>query len=401
MSKSKQHQRASSLAILVSVFVSIGPIYWAPFLPLPILNAVKIALFALIILIAILRTRSITAFYFPGGKTVFFILAGILLLSLPGYFLSDFTSWIYRIQSILQVILFMYCCGVLAKDNELEITALYAARIFFVFSFASLVAMLTVPNFVSPLNEGLTLENTGFGGSRTGWSPTIAVFLPWAYATQLTTSVISLLIVAAMISNQFIVQGRTGIVAVILTFLCWGIFTRRMKIIFAGGSIIAGIAIFSILNQDQIRIDTQDLSSWEGIDVLSTGRLQQYIYAMDLLIQHPLTGIGVDKFMYGDAAWNLHNEPLKLAIESGVSVLILMLLLMLFAIRRGVRAFRSNNGMKAAAVLTIISANVITLFEPEVFFGSFNKGAFIWLCFAICVTTNRGHRLNATKTEIR
>lgn len=375
-------------AWLFAVFVGIGPVYWFPFVPVALLEGFKIALYLSIVLPPILVSLIRGGVYFPGGKVSVYLFFSFALISVPAILQGAPDAAAYRAQSVLQVLLFLHAAGYLISLGMVEYVLKRAVGVFLLFASASLLFIAFIPGYQSPLNDALFVVQTGLGGSRTGWSPSMAIYLPWLYSSQFFGFGISIFGGLVLLGNQVIVAGRTGMVATVIPFLVWGFLTRRAKnlIIVALLIILAGFYIFE--NLDLLRLNVGGFQSRSSLDELSTGRMGQYFEGIDAIWNRPFLGYGVGVLKFGEGRWTLHNEFLKIAVEGGLFYLAILLAILALAVKRGVADVARFNSVKLASLLTVLAGVVAAMFEPEVLFGSFNKASFWWLCYSVCISRN-------------
>lgn len=198
------------------------------------------------------------------------------LLSIPATIQGEPQESLYRLQSIAYIILFLHACGLVLEKQKITAIAAKSVKIFLAFCILSLVFIYFNPNYPSPLNEQLSVINTGLGGSRTGWSPSIAIYLPWIYSGGIFTLFFMTIGLIAMIANQILVAGRTGMVASILPYLFWSLAGKSKKRLAIAITLILIGAYYASNNLDALRIDIGGFQSASALDELSTGRIRLY-----------------------------------------------------------------------------------------------------------------------------
>lgn len=372
--------------IVFSIYVGSGPIYWIPGIAIAVTDAVKITLFSVIVLWPMLRVGSLNRFQFPGGKVVFSLFATFFLLSIPSMLYGDLAASIYKLQNTFQIFLFLCSCEFLIRKRMINFVTYLSVRIFIFFSIFSLFLMLIIPGYINPLNEGLYLTQTGLGGSRTGWSPSIALFLPWLYAGFIVLSGYWVWVAAfGMIANQVLVAGRTGMTAALVSFLLYGLFRKSIKIFLLVVIAIAFIGFLAINNLELLRLDIGSFSSRANLDELSTGRIETYLGALSEIADSPFIGVGpgIGEFS------GTHNVVLRAAVEGGIPYALSIVGLLAVALHRGWRGLAKKNWFVVSAFMTVLSGIINSLFEPVAMLGSFNNASFWWLCFAICVSADQ------------
>jgi O-antigen ligase len=376
--------------VIFAAYVGMGPIYWIPWVNIKVIELIKTALFFAIIFWPILQGTLVSRFNFPGGKKVFLLFFTFFLISIPSMLQGEQTASFYRLQNTVQIFTFLFACGFLTRKKMAEYVVSLAVRIFVFFGILSLVLMLVVPDYVSPLNDGLNLSQTGLGGSRTGWSPSIALYIPWLYSGFLISSGYWLWIGGlSMIANQVLVAGRTGMVAALIPFLFYGLLRKNVKVFILVAVGIATISFLAIDNLELLRLGVGGLNGRAGLDELSTGRTEQYLVALNAISERPIMGYGTGELQFKGSSWLIHNIPLKFATEGGIPYALSVVGLFVIALYRGWKGFGKRDWFVVSAFLTVLSGVITSLFEPGAMYGSFNSAGFWWLCFAICVNTRQ------------
>lgn len=378
--------------IIFAIYVGTGPVYWFPWMGNYLIGILKIILFLSIVIWPFLQKISIDRLQFPGGRRIFLLMIIFFLLSIPGMLIGDLDSSIYRFTNIIQIFSFVYACGFLIKRKTIEYVVFLSVRIFAFFCFISFALIVFVPDYVSPLNDGLHLADTGLGGSRTSWSPAIALFVPWIYSgVGVFGGYVILLVAVAMLGNQVLVAGRTGMVASVLPFLFYGIFRKNIKFLFFVLIIFSLIILFAINNLELLRLNSGGLGSRDDLNELSSGRVELIFGALGEIYNNPFMGAGSGVSSFG----GVHNEILRAAVEGGIPYALSLAAVIFVALYRGWKGVVNKNWFIAAAFLTVLSGVVSSMFEPAGLLGSFNNFTFWWLCFSICVSTSSTKRLKS------
>lgn len=375
------------------LYVGTGPVYWLPWIDPRIVYGVKVFLFAIIAAYPMLvnfTSQKGRGLFFPGGNTTFLLFFFFSVFSIPASVLGiqngDFEAVIRRLFNTLQIIVFLYSCGYAIKRHFIQEIVKKSVLTISIVCAVSMAAIVLMPNYPSPLNEELSLFQTGFGGSRTGWAPSIALYLPWLYSLNLLSATITLLALAAIVGNQISVVGRAGLLASFIPFGLWGWLSRRWKIFIIS---VAGLSVaifYAIFNAETLRLSLGGMSGTDGLDEFSSGRWEQYEVAMRAIMDNPFLGYGIGRLYYDGEYWTIHNIILRFAVEGGVINAMLIIAIILIPILRTFRRVRGRNTSAStlAAVLTVISGVINAMFEPEGMFGTFNQVCFWWVCYAIC-----------------
>lgn len=391
ISYSKQKKPANNFLWLYgwifAFYVGTGPIYWFPGVNHEHIYAIKTIAFFIIIGFPLLLNLNESLSSFPGGRSVFILIVCFVFFSIPGIWLGNSEVSTYQIKNILQILLFLYAVGYLLNRGVAGSIIRKVVIVFSVASLLSLCFMVFSPNWISPLNEGLRIVNTGFGGSRTGWSPAVALYLPWLYSTGMFSYFLSILTVLCMLSNQFMTTGRTGMIASFIPFLLWGVIRKSFKV-FMLMSLGAGLIIYYVAgNLDRFRLAQGGVATLQGLDDLSTGRIEQYLVALKIIYENPLFGSGFGNAVYYGRSWYIHNTVLRFAAEGGLPLAIIIISLFSLAIFRGYKKTSRGSNASLGALLTVTAGIVASMFEPGFMFGGFNNSVFWWFCFALCVSS--------------
>ncbi len=377
--------------LLFSLFLGLGPIYWIPWFDKDLINIFKLTLFFAITVRPIVYFFKSGQLYFPGGRLVFNLIVIFISLSIPGMVFGEFSESIYRLQNQFQILLFLFLCGYLIQQKIVQPVMRLTAIFFLIFCIASLILMLLTPDYPSPLNDQLSLSQTGFGGSRTSWSPAIALYLPWFYAGFSILKIkYAWLAVLSMISNQVMVGGRTGMIAAVLPFLVFGILRKSAKIFFFVAAVLLVMIFLGLNNLELLRLDSGGLTSRSALDDLSTGRVDMYFDAFNSIMENPIfgSGFGFDLGYGINEAYFVHNVILRAAVEAGILYALVLTAIIVIAIYRGGHSLEKRDWFVFSSFLTVLAGVVNSFFEPVAMIGNFYSAAFWWCCFAVCVSTN-------------
>jgi O-antigen ligase len=367
--------------LIFSIYVGTGPVYWIPWVSVEIVNAFKIALFAIIVTWTVIFSFASGRMYFAGGKNVFILIIFFILLSVPGILNGVLEESLYKLQNEVQIFLFLLSCGYLIKRNIIQTVARFSVYVFTVSCLFSLALIYLMPDYISNLNENVTISQAGLGGSRTSWSPAIALYLPWLYIGNYFLGYFSWLAIFLLIANQVIVAGRTGMVSALISFLIFGVIRKNLKI-FLFVSLATMLVMYLVFNNlELLRFDTGGIGNRADLDALSTGRIDMYFDALREVSKNPFFGVGVG---VGDLFF-VHNVILRAAVEGGIPYALSLFGILTLAVSRGWVNIRKSNWLILPAFLTVISGISNSFFEPVAMLGSFNNSVFWWLCFAICV----------------
>lgn len=368
------------------LYVGTGPVYWLPWIPQPYVELFKTTLFFIVVIVPLFSLKRYRNFSFPGGTRVLILFLAFFFLSIPSILQGEPLDGLRRLQNTAQILLFLNACEFLISNNLITLGARRATIVAFLFCLISLIFIIIIPDHPNPLNEQLSILHTGLGGSRTGWSPSIALYLPWLYSILGGSLFFSILAGFTVLGNQALVAGRTGMVAAAIPFVIWGFIARRTKIFIFVLAASSLAALYISLNLEELRFNQGDFKSIDALNELSTGRIEQYIVAIMAIIENPFVGYGAGDLFYEESHWYIHNVFLKLATEGGVAYGLVSYFIIAIALFRGWRGLRRGSSVHMAAFLTVLTGAITAQFEPGAMFGAFNQIVFWWACFAICVS---------------
>ncbi|EHA14327.1 O-antigen ligase [Halomonas sp. HAL1] len=370
---------------LYALLLSLGPVYWLPGVSPALLLILKSFLFVVLITISVSALVVKKRFLFCGGKPVFIIFSFFCLASIPAIIFGEFSQSVYHVQNSLQIFLFVAATSVLIEYGRVLVVARRAVFLFFLFSSLSIVMMLLFPDYPNPLNQQLSVANTGLGGSRTGWSPAVALFMPWAYSLGYSSLFMSVLQVFVFASNQIITVGRTGILASLVPLFVLGALSKRIKVFLAVSFSLVILIIYAVYNLDDLRLNQGGFDSLESVNELSTGRVDDYVVAGKIIMQSPLTGQGFNLLVNAGEGAYPHNVFILLTAQGGILLGGSAFILVCLGLLSGLRKFRSSP-IKQASFLTLLAGFVVAMLEPKFIFGNFNNSVFWWFCFCLCAS---------------
>lgn len=373
--------------MMFAAYVGSGPIYWFPLVDVHILNIVKYSLFFAIIILPVFRGYIPFRFSFPGGKLIVILFAAFFFLSLPAIGFGEFDASLYKFQNTVQIFLFLFACGFAIKENIMQFIVHHSVRIFVMFSVISCALILVSPEYINNLN-GLDISTTGLGGTRTGWSPAVSLYLPWLYAEYAVISgYLVWVAVLSMVANQVLVSGRTGMVSALVAFLFYGVFRKNIKVflVVAIATVIMGVLAMNNREALRIEIDTDEISNTTDWNEISSHRTDDYAGALEQVFNHPFFGMGTGVGQFE----GVHNVVLRCAVEGGIPYALSLVGLLVAALYRGWQGWKNKDWFVVSAFLTVLSGTVSSMFEPVGMLGNFNSAPFWWLCFAICVNAGQ------------
>lgn len=222
--------------------------------------------------------------------------------------------------------------------------------------------------------ESDRLYSTGFGLGRTGWSATLALFIPLClicinkgYKTK--TSKLLLFIIFGSI---FVSGSRGGLVAALCTLLVYWIYIQKKtsKFVFYSVLTIFLLSFIGIMYSDfiveHLRLDSQDIT---------TGRSDQYKFVPAMINEMGFWGLGkngTSDFLdrYG-IIYELHNTFLNHFLNHGWIFGILLVIYVVNIIKLIIKILKGKSDISIKLFsLVIISGFISALFEPNAIYGS-------------------------------
>lgn len=381
-------------ALIFSLYVGTGPVYWVPGMSADTFYLAKTILFIYISaypLVIHLLKRDKGKIFFPGGPLSFALLlsfsalTAISMITAVANEKGDVSG--SSLFNSIQIMIFLYSCGYAIANGLMLRVVTFSVVILSLFCMLSLLLITTNPGLVSPFNDLLTVKDTGLGGSRTGWSPSVALYLPWLYAYGTLPAVVSTAFFLAIISNQVYVASRTGLAASFVPFVVWGVMARKFRILLLSVFFGTVSVLLAINNKEALRLSKGGISDSSSLNELSTGRWEQYVVALKAIIDRPILGHGAGDLFFEGGYWYIHNVILKLAVEGGLLLAAIGAVIIALPVIKSLRS-AAGNAVVLAALLTVVAGATTSLFEPGVMFGAFNQISFWWVCFAICVANS-------------
>jgi O-antigen ligase len=196
---------------------------------------------------------------------------------------------------------------------------------------------------------------------------------------------------AAFIGVIVLTASRTGMVAMVL-LTAWGVFDRRLparlRWVLIGAPLVYGLAwggMWLVSQTDQSVAFAAEARLHDGSDI-SSSRFKIWTNVLALIAEQPWTGVGYGRFNF---AWSMtpfpgrpvaffdhtHNIVLQWAVEFGLPVAALLLLLTLgtfVTLVRPVRAVSDEQvGLAGAAAVMVAAAGLHSLLEYPLWYAYF------------------------------
>lgn len=385
--------------IYFAMYLGLSPIYWLPYIPPILFTVTKASLFIYLSLYTVLfSTRDNKNFKFPGRILVLLILLSMFFLILPSFFLGDNENNFNSLVNIVQIIIFLIASRIIISFKKVYFvikTSLFILSIFVIFS---VLSMLTIPLTVNPFNDGLTLLDSGFGGARTGWAPSIGLFVP--FILMFSQSIILLLV---YLFSQLMTGGRAGfylsVLAVPLLILLEKKWQSKIRIILMLIAIFLALYIYNPSYFESFRV-FQSLGSNESTEDFSSGRVSRVYDAWSSILKSPFLGNAMYASFEGQY---VHNVFLKNWVLYGFLYFICSISIVVYIFSKSLQKIKSSNfsiDRKFFIILFIILVTgfLIGMVEPSIIFGNFTTFSVWWFCFALVASNN--FRLTNELTEL-
>lgn len=215
------------------------------------------------------------------------------------------------------------------------------------------VVLSTYANVIVDLPWSKT-KNQGFGQDHSVFiehvsqSVMTAVAIAMALQRAMTSALWKVRLVwllwaaVALVSAIFLLQGRSGLVAMVLVaFVFVSMYTPRTKrlpvvaaVVFSGAVLLAS----SPLVRDRLQLGYSEIVNYQPFEKTSLGaRIDMWRFALDRTLEHPLLGNGAGTYHqmanehFGHCIWvctHPHSQYLYFSVEYGISALLAFLWLL-------------------------------------------------------------------------
>lgn len=385
-----------------AMYVGTGPLYWVPGVPVEVVTLIKTALLLIILVAALANAGFKGRVTFPGGRRMVAIWLTMLVLTLPGALFGMPVDGAYRVTNILLIGSFLFAAKYFILTFGISKLIQSINKYFLCTCLLTITIWMLNSEAINPFDITKTIESTGLGTKRTGWSIAMALYLPWLLVNY--GSKFSLLVVAAGIGNQLMVVGRSGIFTSVLVFVLRAFYSRKASYIAVSFGLLIGFLYSILLFPEYFRIQSiYDAAGYtfSDLDVASAGRLGQISWGLGLILQRPIWGHGFGRVIYDDFSPLIHNEFVRIAAEGGIPLALVSGLFIVTALTQVVRRNTPRPGThNEAAKLCVIAAGVASQFEPMLFYGAFSNSVIVWFGIACCLSAGHRARVNAEKTGL-
>jgi O-antigen ligase len=382
---------------LIIAYLGTAPVYWLPWIPLEVWTPFKIVLYLLAVSGVLVLTIRRKQAFFPMG---IFGLGGFILLAvffLPGFLQAGSEDILVRVLDITFAAAFFWVIyNAVALGMDIPRIAMASAGVVALFNIPVILPMMDLmPLYMSQIDPRWSIVYTGLGGAATGWSTGLSLYVPFLmygavqYADRRWLLVMFSALLLLLLAGQFVVGGRSGILASLLVI---GLFVsyrlegrQKVYVLLTMLVVIGGLFVWFDVRelQQHFRIDRLIGSgslNLAALDYFSAGRVEQYQIAVQGIINRPLLGYGIHAFWNLGLGYELHNVWLRLWYESGVLVLALFVLMIVYSVRS---KSTERGHFNYFARLCMYAGIFIAFFEPSTLLGAFQNSAVWWLSFSL------------------
>lgn len=263
------------------------------------------------------------------------------------------------------------------------------------------LSLITVIDYFTNLYINLPSEITGwekqiyeigFAGGRTGWSISLALFIPLAFTPAFQESIskilrffIVLICVAPLLLSQFFSGGRSGLLASIAAMIY--LLDSKKKVAFVFQILIVAFTIYLIFQTpfflESLRIDVED------IELTTSFRLVQYYYFFDIMNFHSFfAGFGpygtLGQLKNFGLPFEFHNVLIRSFLDFGLMHGVMVLVLVLFVIKKIFSFNQQQIDYSYKIYFSILLAGLIPIFfEPRFLIGDFQNSILWFLALGI------------------
>ena len=407
-----------------AAFLGLAPAAWLPGIGPAALYNFKVGLVAFLTIATWAHAAASGRFRLPVGLAG---PGGLLILILAasfGFVQGDSQTLLRRLAEFLMPFATLWSFYILSSSPQMGVNVLTQASLL-VAGLALMVTMQAsfgIPGWRAPAEfNSLPLTIAGFEARRTGWSNGVALY--GAFALLVVGSAakgiwrktaFAAICILGIVSSQYVVGGRAGLMASIamVMFISAIVLPRHafIAVSLAGVLIIASMGAGIVEDaSDHLRFDRlsagQD-STFDDFNSFSAGRLGAYIVALDMITESPIVGqgFGAEDARYGGA--EIHNLWLRLAVEGGLPLALTfgaIVAYILMAKQPSVGRHRVAERLSPrledvelnlklvsrVLVVALLGGLLITMFEPRMLIGSFQKSAAWWAAAGLLLGIRR------------
>lgn len=398
---------------LLGVYLALAPVHQLPGVDGELLRFGKGVLLAGGLAIVLLPPLLERGLRLPGGWLGPVAFLGLFALSTPALVQARESAMVVTfLKDIALTALFFWCFYRLAREGE-DVRVIFIRAIGIMAALAAVALAETLLLWAAygapPLDQG-RVGIHGFGVKPTSWSISLAFFVPLALLPVTTSRgwrrlALAVVVAALLVASQFVSGGRTGLlgsliaivtVGLILSGSRWAALSLLAGLLIAGGVVLSRDTFSRHLSVDRLLADPSYAAEedyWGGVtglEAFSTGRIQGYETALDMIARRPFHGHGLERVLIVTPVGEhieIHNLWLKWATYGGVLAPLLFAVMAVAIVRDGVGALRARGDRRLpAAMLLIVALGLLaTLFEPEALLGAFQYTAPWWAAAGVLV----------------
>jgi len=304
--------------------------------------------------------------------------------------------------------------GLNYKINFYKLLVLSASIIIILCAFQVVAVYFSFDQYVLP-----ALDRSGYAFLKTTWSHGIALYailIPVYVSTKTTSSIklFSSFVYGSLpiIVSQYLVGGRAALLATLFAVAAWMISVLPVKYILLFCSLLVIVVIVFTDSAYIIRKDISKIKAGQNAgldyynDKLLSRRLDHWMVALEIIRDRPLIGIGVGNADinipgHQDYGRPVHNTLLRLTAELGLFFLIIVVLHFMYVIYLLMRISSIINLYKIqcnhrspyrvhaiyirSSIIIIISALIITMFEPKYVWAGLGSSWLFWIMASILI----------------
>ncbi len=382
---------------LIILYLTLGPINWIPGISPSVVNLSKYIVFAIILLAAV--TRKNVRFVKPLSLNYFLV---TMVCCLPAI-INGTGNMIFNIVDFMMIFFVSMVVGTLKYSIDDWFEIFHSAVMYFcIIALAIFILPILGYNPSAPIPwPSSSLNASGLGGYRTGWSNSIFLYIPFLGIVYLMSKggkirIWYLISIAIILILQFKSGGRAGLIASLLSLLL--LFRRKKWTFFI--FLLAGAFTIVSLGEEEIktsfRINEAAIKSKRGtseLDKISSGRVQGYEASLKLLLDNPIIGNGFNRNEDALEAYNVkvevHNTYLKRWLEGGIAMIVNILVMFYVVQRQYIKKISKMPSLfKTFAQIFLFVPMLIGFMEPNYLIGSFQGECFFWFMVVVQLSRN-------------
>ena len=429
-------QISKIIVVLLMITIALAPIYWFFLMSPMLLSMIKVILLSMLLFFAFayaMLSRNMHKYIIESRNINYFFVV-IMVFMLIGFFtrndhyIFSFKNNEYNMLLYSLVLAYLaYFGAYICQINKIDVLLILVwPTVFIVIVSLIHIGIVAVGyEIITPYRK--FFETSSFGAARVGWSNQIALFtiiLPTYVKFNggsnkkiLLSFVISSL---PIIYSQTLAGGRSGFLTSMFLVTIFMLYFLPKKYLITIASVIliasladylTGIESFKRGPAQKSFVSVTEPISYEMMNQLSSKRLDHYVYAINVIEDSPIVGIGIGnaRVISENISINgleIHNIFLRIAAESGLLLSIILFYPFLYAFVRlrriykvlGSRRFRGiyvgsdvNKYMFNIFVSSVIvlSGLIIAFLEPRHIYGGMSGSWIWWVSLSILVFNSK------------